>query len=107
MNILADIKQTLTPLGIPLETGVFTDTAPDTYIVAVPMSDRFALNADDAPSYDVQEARVSLYSIHKLVYKHGSASPEDSGHLQALVSPREKCFFALHLNWITQIWHLN
>lgn len=51
MNILADIKQTLTPLGIPLETGVFTDTAPDTYIVAVPMSDRFALNADDAPSY--------------------------------------------------------
>ena len=62
MNILADIKQTLTPLGIPLETGVFTDTAPDTYIVAVPMSDRFALNADDAPSYDVQEARVSLYS---------------------------------------------
>lgn len=62
MNILADIKQTLTPLGIPLETGVFTNTAPDTYIVVVPMSDSFALNADDAPSYDVQGARVSLYS---------------------------------------------
>ena len=44
--------------------------------------------------------------VHKLVYKHGSPSPEDRGHLQAPVSPREKCFFALHLNWITQIWHL-
>ena len=45
--------------------------------------------------------------IHKLVYKHGSASPEDRGHLQAPVSPRERCTFMLHLNWITQIQHLN
>ena len=29
-------------------------------------------------------------NIHKLVYRHGSASPEDRGHLQAPVSPREK-----------------
>ena len=46
-------------------------------------------------------------NIHKLVYKHGSASPGDDGHLQASVSPREKCTIALHLNWITQIRHLN
>ena len=26
----------------------------------------------------------------KLVYRHGSASPEDRGHLQAPVSPRER-----------------
>ena len=44
--------------------------------------------------------------IHKLVYKHGSASPEDRGHLQAPASPREKCTIALHLNWLTQIRHL-
>ena len=29
-------------------------------------------------------------AIDKLVYKHGSASPEDRGHLQAPVSPRER-----------------
>ena len=29
MSILADVNKALTPLGIPLETGVFTDTAPD------------------------------------------------------------------------------
>ena len=28
-------------------------------------------------------------NIHKLVYKHGSASPEDRGHLQSPASPRE------------------
>ena len=32
-------------------------------------------------------------NIHKLVYKHGSASPEDRGHLQATVSPRGKPYF--------------
>lgn len=31
---------------------------------------------------------VLRIKIHKLVYKHDSASPEDSGHLQTLVSPR-------------------
>lgn len=32
--------------------------------------------------------------------------PEDRGHLQAPVSPREKCTIALLLNWVTQIRHL-
>ena len=38
-------------------------------------------------------------NIHKHVYKHGSASPEDRGHLQAPALPREKCAIAWHLNW--------
>ena len=62
MSILADVNTTLTALGIPLETGVFTETAPDTYIVVVPLVDTFAVNADNKPTYDVQEARISLYS---------------------------------------------
>ena len=33
---------------------------------------------------------VLRIKIHKLVYKHSSASPEDRGHLQAPVSPREE-----------------
>ena len=32
-------------------------------------------------------------NIHKLVYLHGSVSPEDRGHLQATVSPRGKTYF--------------
>lgn len=62
MSILADLNQTLGKLGIPLETGVFTEKAPDTYIVVVPLADTFAVNADNTPTYDVQEARISLYS---------------------------------------------
>lgn len=62
MSILADVNTTLTALGIPLETGVFTETVPDTYIVVVPLVDTFAVNADNKPTYDVQEARISLYS---------------------------------------------
>lgn len=32
--------------------------------------------------------------------------PKDRGHLQSPASPREKCFFAVHLNWPTQNRHL-
>lgn len=62
MSILSDINATLEPLGIPLETGVFKDEAPDKYIVVVPMADSFELHADNTPEYDVQEARISLYA---------------------------------------------
>ena len=62
MSVLSDINSTLGKLGIPLETGVFSETAPNTYIVVVPLTDTFGVNADNSPTYDVQEARISLYS---------------------------------------------
>jgi len=62
VSVLSDINATLEPLGIPLETGVFKDEAPDKYIVVVPMADSFELHADNTPEYDVQEARISLYA---------------------------------------------
>lgn len=62
MSILSDLQTTLEPLGIPLETGIFSDNAPAEYIVLVPMSDIFELHADNAPGIDVQEVRISLYS---------------------------------------------
>ena len=61
MSILKDLNSVLSPLDIPLETGVFAGNAPDKYIVIIPMSDTFELKADNAPSYDVQEARISLF----------------------------------------------
>lgn len=62
MSVLSDIQTTLSGLGIPIETGVFKDDAPDKYIVVVPMADTFDLHADNAPGCDVQEARISLYA---------------------------------------------
>ena len=62
MSVLSDLNVTLGKLGIPIETGIFTETAPDKYIVVVPLVDNFGVHADNAPSYDIQEARISLYS---------------------------------------------
>ena len=53
MSVLSDINTALEPLGIPLETGVFKDDAPEKYIVIVPMADSFELHADNAPGCDV------------------------------------------------------
>ena len=59
MSVLADIQTALSVLGIPIETGVFTDAAPAKYIVVVPIADTFDLHADNVPGIDVQEARLT------------------------------------------------
>ena len=61
MNVLAEIQTALSVLKIPIETGVFKGHAPSKYIVVVPVTDTFDLHADNAPSIDVQEARLSLF----------------------------------------------
>ena len=62
MNLLTDIQTLLASLSVPIETGFFTDEAPDTYLVVVPMIDNFDIYADNFPQVDVQEARISIYS---------------------------------------------
>lgn len=62
MNILTELNSLLAHTYIPVETGVFSGIAPYKYIVIVPLSDNYALHSDDFPGYDVQEARISLYS---------------------------------------------
>ena len=62
MSILEDRTSILATKGIPVETGIFSDEAPDTYIVITPLSDTFDLHADNAPGVDIQEARLSLYT---------------------------------------------
>ncbi len=62
MSILSDINAALTPLNVPVETGVFSDVAPDEYVVITPLSDSFNLHADDEPGIETQEARISLFS---------------------------------------------
>lgn len=61
MNFLEEIKTIITDLGIPVETGVFSDLPPDEYIVITPLSDTFNIYTDDKPRFETQEARLSLY----------------------------------------------
>lgn len=63
-SILKDISDVLKPLGVPIETGIFSDKAPDEYLVLTPMSDIFDHYADDLPRAELQEVRLSLFSKH-------------------------------------------
>ncbi|MDD4688325.1 MAG: hypothetical protein PHE51_01075 [Eubacteriales bacterium] len=61
MNILEELNIVLAGLA-PIETGVFSDVAPEEYIVITPLTDTFELYGDNRPEYETQEARLSLYS---------------------------------------------
>lgn len=62
MSLLVELNALADKLGIPVETGVFTGTAPDEYLILTPLADSFALHADNRPQYNVQEVRISLYA---------------------------------------------
>jgi len=62
VSILENLTALLSGLGVSVETGIFSDIAPDEYVVITPMADGFPLFADDLPEYDQQEARLSVYS---------------------------------------------
>lgn len=61
MSLLAEVKQVVEQCKIPVETGVFSDAPPDTYAVLTPLADSFDLHADNKPTMDVQEVRLSLF----------------------------------------------
>ena len=62
MNILSELVSLMNSLSIPVETGVFSGKAPETYVVLVPLADNYDLYADNRPHVDSQEVRISLYS---------------------------------------------
>lgn len=62
MNILSEVKELLSSLNIPIETGVFSKEAPNEYIVLVPLADSYPLNADNVPQTDQQELRITLFT---------------------------------------------
>ena len=63
MTILEEVNKTLEPLGIPIETGVFTGKVPESYLVITPLADTFELHADNQPGADIQEVRISIFTI--------------------------------------------
>ena len=62
MSLLSDLNEVLMPLGISIETCIFSGVPPDEYLVFIPLTDIFEVHADNRPSFDVQEVRISLFS---------------------------------------------
>lgn len=67
MNVLLEINMLFSTLNIPLETGVFSGSPPDEYLVLTPLTDSFAVFGDNKPKYDVQEVRISLFSKNNYI----------------------------------------
>jgi hypothetical protein len=61
MSLLSEVNTLLDGLAIPVETGLFSGKAPDAYVVITPLVDTYELHADNQPSAEVQEARLSLF----------------------------------------------
>jgi len=60
-NIFTELD-TLLAVYAPVETGVFSGEAPNRYFIVTPLVDTYELFGDDEPEYEIQEARVSIYS---------------------------------------------
>lgn len=79
MSLLEELNLCLLPLGIPIETGVFSDTPPEEYLVITPLADTFAVHADNLPQCEVQEARLSFF-------KKGSYTKQKNRIVRALLA---------------------
>jgi hypothetical protein len=62
MSVLTELNSLLNGIQIPVETGVFGGKASDEYVVITPMADVFELHANNRPQFEMQEARISLFS---------------------------------------------
>ena len=62
MSLLSELNTIAESCAIPVETGVFTDPAPDTYLVLTPLADTFDLHADNCPGIATQVVRLSLFT---------------------------------------------
>ena len=49
MNILEELNTLINGIPLPVETGVFSDLAPDEYVVLLPLSELFEVHADNKP----------------------------------------------------------
>ena len=69
MSMLEELNTIVESAGLPVETGVFSGTAPDEYVVITPISEHFALFLDDAPGMNIEEARLSFFSKRNYTQK--------------------------------------
>ena len=62
MSLLSELKSIAKKLNIKVETGEFSDTPPDEYIVLTPLADSFEMHCDNLPEYEIQEVRISIFT---------------------------------------------
>ncbi len=62
MSILSELKEILSSLEIQVETGVFSSTPPDEYLVLTPITDELDYFADNLPQFEISEVRISLFT---------------------------------------------
>ncbi len=62
MSLLSELSAIAKKLKIPAQTSVYSGKALDEYLVFTPLYDSFELHADNAPTADVQEVRISLFT---------------------------------------------
>lgn len=62
MSLLSELKDIAENCGVKVETGVFSDTPPDEYIVLTPLADSFEMHCDNLPEYEIQEVRISIFT---------------------------------------------
>ena len=61
MSLLSELTAIAKKMNLPVETGVFSKTPPDQYLVFTPVADELTLAADNEPNAEVQEVRISLF----------------------------------------------
>ena len=62
MSLLSELKDIAENCGVKVETGVFSDTPPDEYIVLTPLADSFEMHCDNLPEYEIQEVLISIFT---------------------------------------------
>lgn len=62
MSLLKELVELFEPIGVPIETGIFSKKPPEEYIVITPMSDRLDFYADNKAQSVIEEARLSLFT---------------------------------------------
>ena len=62
MSILEELTALMSGIPLPVETGVFSGIPPDEYCVLTPMTEDFAVFADNRPQIDISEVRISLFT---------------------------------------------
>lgn len=60
MSLLEELNTILSPI-VPIETGLFSDSPPNEYMVITPLVDTFELHGDNSAGYEIQEARLSIF----------------------------------------------
>lgn len=60
--ILEELNLLLYEIDIPVESGIFSTVAPKQYCVLTPLTEDFEVFANNQPTIDIQEVRISLFS---------------------------------------------